>query len=80
MNFIQHMRNARERAIVENMKVVFVESGLYEVENKDKTNTYQVQVVNKKIDSCSCPQYAKVGFCKHMVKVSMKSGFAVKIV
>jgi hypothetical protein len=73
------MRNARERAVAEDMKVVFVENGLYEVENKDRTSTYQVKVVNRKIDSCSCPQCQKVGFCKHMVKVSIKSGLAVRV-
>lgn len=73
------MRNARERAVTEDMKVVLVESGLYDVENKDRTKTYRVKVENSRIESCSCPQCLRVGFCKHMVKVSMKSGLAVRV-
>ncbi len=79
MKSIEHLRNARERAVNEDMIVTLVKANEYDVINNDRTNRYTVKAESKKILSCTCPQYEKAGICKHMVKVAMCSGKAVKV-
>ena len=79
MKFAEHLKRARERAVREDMEVHFINTNHYEVINQDRSNRYSVNVLNKKIDSCTCPQFNKVGICKHMVKVAMSSRLAVNL-
>ena len=78
MRSIEHVRKARERAINENMIVTLLNGGVCDVINKDRTNRYSVEVIDKKIANCTCPQFERASICKHMVKVAMKTGLAVK--
>jgi hypothetical protein len=79
MSYIEHLRNARERAVNEDMVVTPINAGEYDVINKDKTNRYKVIVEGKKVARCTCPQFERAGVCKHMVKVCMRSSIAIKV-